>query len=85
MGDIRLDLKNVTESALGFLGYYRYLFLCKTREKPQSSVLNLEITDCSHNLEIHVDSDTLQKGMCNAQVLGHSRRSNSHLREVSSL
>lgn len=56
MGDIRLDLKNVTESALGFLGYYQYLFQCKTREKPQSSVLNLEITDCSHNLEIHVDS-----------------------------
>lgn len=46
MDDIRLDLKNVTESSLGFLGYYQYLFQCKTREKLQSSVLNLEITDC---------------------------------------
>lgn len=46
MGDIRLALKNVIENLLGFFGYYQYLFQCETREKLQSSVLNLEITDC---------------------------------------
>ena len=46
MDDIRLALKNVIENLLGFFGYYQYLFQCETREKLQSSVLNLEITDC---------------------------------------